>query len=212
MGRTTIVQLIDDLDGSDATTTVQFGWDGVNYQIDLTTAHAKAFTTAIQPYLAVARRTSPPRRGQRTQARRTPSPVRRGSAGAADPAAIRTWAADNGLSVAARGRIPASVVDAYQAARRAAPAPGSPGDPAPAVSPATRARKAPATRAAAKKPAAKKAPAKKAARKAAAKKTAAKKTAAKRSPRTAASKSVASKRGGARKRPATRAGSSTSRS
>jgi hypothetical protein len=35
MAKTTIVQLTDDLDGGKADTTVSFGLDGVNYEIDL---------------------------------------------------------------------------------------------------------------------------------------------------------------------------------
>ncbi|MGA9748848.1 MAG: Lsr2 family protein, partial [Nocardioides sp.] len=36
------VVLVDDLDGSDADETVTFGLDGVDYEIDLTDAHAAA--------------------------------------------------------------------------------------------------------------------------------------------------------------------------
>lgn len=206
MGRKTIVQLTDDLDGSDATSTVRFSWNGVGYEIDLNTAHAEAFAAAIGPYLVAARRISSPRRAQRTPARRAASPAPRGGpaeADAADLAAIRNWAADNGLQVAARGRIPHRILDAYRAARRTAAAPADAAPPAPPAKPTPTA----------KKTAAKKAPARRAtAKKAAGKRTSAKKTAGQRAPRAAASKSVASKRGGARKRPATRADSPSTRS
>ena len=43
MTQKVLVQLVDDLDGttSDRVTTVQFGLDGVTYEIDLTDSHAK---------------------------------------------------------------------------------------------------------------------------------------------------------------------------
>ena len=41
--------LIDDLDGSDAEGTVRFGLDGEQYEIDLSTEHAKELRTSPGP-------------------------------------------------------------------------------------------------------------------------------------------------------------------
>jgi hypothetical protein len=41
--------LIDDLDGSEAEGTVLFGLDGTQYEIDLSTGHAKELRAALAP-------------------------------------------------------------------------------------------------------------------------------------------------------------------
>lgn len=165
MAKATIVLLSDDLDGSEASTTVRFGWDGVAYEIDLSAANAAAFAAAVEPYVAAARRVSA--RGGSVRRRAT-----------RDVAAIRDWAARNGHQLAERGRIPSGVVAAFEQAQR-----GAASAPAKKAAPAkkTVAKKA----APAKKAAAKKAPAKKAApakRTAAKKATPAKKAPAKKAP------------------------------
>lgn len=52
----TDVQLIDDIDGSPATATIEFTFDGKNYVIDLSEANAAAFNAALAPYIEHARR------------------------------------------------------------------------------------------------------------------------------------------------------------
>jgi hypothetical protein len=146
MASTTIVHLIDDIDGSQAERSVDFGLDGVSYTIDLSTAHIAELQTIFDPYVATARRVG---RGRVGQVILTHTP--RGTAAAATRAnkdrntKIRAWAAGNGQQLADRGRIPQSVEDAYSKAM-AQPAP--PEAPAPAEAAAEskpkRARKAPA--------------------------------------------------------------------
>src|SRR6202043_3747305 len=55
--------LIDDLDGSEAAGTIRFGLDGAEYEIDLSAAHDDELRTALQRYLAHARRTGGTPRG-----------------------------------------------------------------------------------------------------------------------------------------------------
>ncbi|WIY82059.1 Lsr2 family protein [Propionimicrobium sp. PCR01-08-3] len=98
--------LIDDIDESPATEKVRFGLDGVNYEIDLSKKNADSLREALAPYVGAARRV----RGQR--ARSAGSTAAAGSS----PAEIRAWAADNGYEVSARGRVPAEVRAAYEAA------------------------------------------------------------------------------------------------
>jgi hypothetical protein len=107
MARQVITVLTDDLDGGDADRTVEFGLDGVNYTIDLSEKNIGKLRKALDPYLAVAARAGRPT-------------GRRGGAAAPSRAnsreqnqAIREWAAKNGWEVSERGRIPASVVEAY---------------------------------------------------------------------------------------------------
>ena len=47
---------IDDLDGSEAGDTVLFGLDGTQYEIDLSTDHAKELRTALARYIDAGRR------------------------------------------------------------------------------------------------------------------------------------------------------------
>jgi hypothetical protein len=201
MAKQTVVQLVDDLDGSPATSTVRFGWSGSDYQIDLSSENARAFEAAIAPYLSAAKRVTAARRGGRRQA---------AAAKIVDLAAVRAWALSNGHKVSSRGRIPAIVLDAYHATQHAvaelaaSPVP-PPGPPAKKAAPAAKAaakKATPAAKAPAKKatPAAK-APAKKAAAtkaavtKAPATKAAVTKAAVKRAPaRTAAARTAAARR------------------
>jgi hypothetical protein len=102
------VVLVDDLDGAPAEETVQFSLDGASYEIDLSADNAEALREALAPYLGHARRVG----GRRTGGRRAAAASPRSS----DSAAIRAWAKEQGLSVSERGRIPASIVEQYEAA------------------------------------------------------------------------------------------------
>ena len=63
MAQSVIVKLTDDLDGSDATETIQFALDGKNYQIDLNKKNAEAMRKAFHQYIEAGRsaRQSPAR-------------------------------------------------------------------------------------------------------------------------------------------------------
>src|SRR5262245_47225019 len=84
------VALLDDLDGSGATGTVEFALDGKIYEIDLSENNAGKLRDALAPYVDAARRPGgSPRRSQ------SPS---RAAASAADRErnmAIREWANSN---------------------------------------------------------------------------------------------------------------------
>jgi hypothetical protein len=118
MAQKTIVQLIDDLDGKELKLgqgeTVTFGIDGVDYELDVSNRNAKKLRDALAGYVSAARKVG----GSRSRGARTSSG---GGAGTAkrDPEqtrAIREWAQRSGHQVSDRGRIPASVVDAYEQA------------------------------------------------------------------------------------------------
>ena len=99
------VVLVDDLVGSEAAETVSFGLDGVDYEIDLSDAHAAELRSALSTYVSAGRKVGGRRRrGQR---------VANGGASASD---IRKWARDNGWDVPERGRVSAEVREAYAAA------------------------------------------------------------------------------------------------
>ncbi|MGB6161397.1 MAG: Lsr2 family protein [Pseudonocardiaceae bacterium] len=111
MAQKVTVTLVDDLDGGTAEETVEFGIDGVSYEIDLSSGNAGKLRGSLADYVSNARKAG----GRRKVA----GPVRRVSvAGRASVdreqnAAIREWARKNGYNVSDRGRIPAEVLDAY---------------------------------------------------------------------------------------------------
>jgi hypothetical protein len=113
MARELVEQVTDDLDGSKADRTVRFTWDGVAYEIDLSKRNAAAFTKAVRPYVAVARKVRNTRGGGRPS-RSGPSRRSRSDRDGS-VASVRTWARENGYQIAERGRIPAAVLAAYRA-------------------------------------------------------------------------------------------------
>ena len=118
MARTTRVVLVDDLDGSGADETVRFGLDGVTYEIDLSRANAARLRKALEPYVGGARRTGG-RKVTRSGGAAPAGPKRvrvRPSKSGRDIRAIRAWAKEQGLLASERGRIPAEVLAAYDAA------------------------------------------------------------------------------------------------
>ena len=100
-----IVEPTDDVDGKPAAETVRFGLDGRDYEIDLSEKNAKALRKLLDPWVTSARRAG----GRRT---RGTTRVETG----VDTAAVRAWAASNGIEVSARGRLPKDVVEQYRAA------------------------------------------------------------------------------------------------
>jgi nucleoid-associated protein Lsr2 len=106
MAKTTVVAITDDIDGTDGAETVSFSFDGQSYEIDLGTKNLDKFKKSLQPFIDSGRRVA--RQGN----------IRSGRSRASrkDSSAIRAWAAEQGLAVSERGRIPAAVVAQYEAA------------------------------------------------------------------------------------------------
>ena len=103
------VLLVDDLDGGEADETVTFALDGKTYEIDLTTANADKLRSLLDPYVKGGRRTGGRASGGRGKARAAVG-------GSQDTAQIRAWAKENGYEVNDRGRVPASIREAYEKA------------------------------------------------------------------------------------------------
>ncbi|TKJ20024.1 Lsr2 family protein [Blastococcus sp. CCUG 61487] len=113
MARKVQVILSDDLDDVPADETVSFALDGTSYEIDLTEKNAKEMRDAFSRYVSAARKVGRGSRGSSGGGRS------RGTGGRMDreqAGAIRDWARKNGHQVSDRGRIPAAVVEAYEAA------------------------------------------------------------------------------------------------
>ncbi len=118
MAQKVLVQLIDDLDGTPAEDgqTVSFALDGVTYEIDLKPKNADKLRSALADFVAAARKTGGGRAKRRaaTTTRQVVAEARTKE----QTKAIREWARSNGHELADRGRIPASVIEAFEAAHR----------------------------------------------------------------------------------------------
>lgn len=127
MAERIIRQLIDDLDQTEIADgkggSVEFALRGTAYSIDLTDANIAKLDKAMAPFVAAAakasgtpaetsRASTPSTRKKRT-GRRTSKRANTNTS-----ATVRAWAAENGHEVSARGRIPASVTEAYDQAHQ----------------------------------------------------------------------------------------------
>lgn len=106
MARKTYTVLTDDIDGGEASGTVEFALDGVSYEIDLNEENAEKLRETLSSWISS---------GRRIGGRRRPGTAS-GSQGSSDAAQIRAWAKENGVDVPERGRISAEVREAYAAA------------------------------------------------------------------------------------------------
>lgn len=113
MARKQITQYIDDLDGTVLEAgegkTIRFSLEGRSYDIDLSEPNAQKLRDALAPFIEVATPVSAVAKSDRSRAQR-------GATRKSDLAAIRSWANQNGYKVSDRGRVPAAVVEAYDAA------------------------------------------------------------------------------------------------
>jgi hypothetical protein len=99
--------LIDDIDGTEASETIKFSYQGIDYEIDLNNKHTKALDESFQEWIEHARRVG----GRRNSAKSA-------SKSGLDTSAIRAWARENGYNVNDRGRVAADIIDAYLKAKK----------------------------------------------------------------------------------------------
>ena len=105
------VLLVDDIDGGEASETVNFALDGNNYEIDLSGKNAAELRDSIAKYVGSARKIGRSSSSSGRSSRRsggTSTSMDRDQA-----AAIRSWAKKQGLKVSDRGRIPATIIEQY---------------------------------------------------------------------------------------------------
>ncbi|QOD05783.1 Lsr2 family protein [Pseudarthrobacter sp. BIM B-2242] len=105
MAQKLVVELIDDLDGSEAHQTVKFALDSTAYEVDLSDTNATELRSILSRFTEKARRTGG--RKQAAAETRTAGP---------DTKAIRAWALVQGLEINPRGRVPEAIVQQYLAA------------------------------------------------------------------------------------------------
>jgi hypothetical protein len=119
MARKVQVILSDDLDDSlTADETVAFSIDGTDYEIDLASQHATELRDAFSRYADAGRKITRGRASGGGRSRATGGAGTRpgGRIDREQAGAIRDWARKNGHEVSDRGRIPSTVVEAFQAA------------------------------------------------------------------------------------------------
>ncbi|MGO2521222.1 MAG: histone-like nucleoid-structuring protein Lsr2 [Microbacterium sp.] len=104
MARKTRIVLTDDLDGSEATSTVDFALDGVTYEIDLNDENAQKLREDFASWLEHSRRVGG--RARRGTSRGRSDETKR----------IREWAQANGHEIGDRGRLSSEIRQAYAAA------------------------------------------------------------------------------------------------
>jgi hypothetical protein len=111
MAQVTEIRLVDDLDGGNADESVDFTVDNNRYQMDLSEKNAARLREVLAPFIAAARRAGG---STTTRSPRSTIAAARPAGAGTETAAIREWASVNGFSVSTRGRIAASVREAYQ--------------------------------------------------------------------------------------------------
>lgn len=111
MAQKVLVELVDDIDGSAAAETVEFGLDGVTYEIDLSYANAAELRDSLAQFLEYARRSG----GRKRAGRRPAGGGQSATVDREQNQAIREWARKNGYELSDRGRIPTEVVEAFHA-------------------------------------------------------------------------------------------------
>jgi hypothetical protein len=112
MAKKVSVELVDDIDGTviadGSGSTVTFSLERKSYEIDLSDANLQKLQKALEPFISASRPVS----AGNGRASTSRSRSNRGT----DLNAVRAWARENGHTVSDRGRVPASVLEAYVAA------------------------------------------------------------------------------------------------
>ncbi|RSM80488.1 nucleoid-associated protein Lsr2 [Amycolatopsis sp. WAC 01375] len=114
MAQKVSVSLVDDIDGTEAEETVEFGLDGVTYHIDLSADNAEELRDIVGQYVEHGRRAGG-RKRKAMVGTAALSPVSKAPTAAdrEQNQAIRAWARRNKYDVSDRGRIPSEIVEAY---------------------------------------------------------------------------------------------------
>lgn len=107
MARQTTIVLTDDLHGGPADHTVEFGFEGTDYEIDLNEENRSLLALFLEPYIQSARKA-------RAERKARSAPVK------SDRTELRSWARKNGWpDLPDKGRIPRPVIDAFESRGRA---------------------------------------------------------------------------------------------
>jgi hypothetical protein len=116
MAQKVIREFVDDIDGSPAERTFTFTVDGTHYEIDLSSENIKEFNDAIAGFVESARKVKAGGNGHRT--RKVSSAISGSGRSREQTQAVREWARRQGHSINDRGRIPASIQQAFDQAHQ----------------------------------------------------------------------------------------------
>lgn len=109
MAKEVIVRLRDDVDGTDAVETIEYTWEGVTYEIDLSEENSQKFRDQMEHWVEHSRMTE-----RRTVRSVVPVPEKKKATTDKEQlAAIREWARGKGLAVSDRGRVRQEIIDLY---------------------------------------------------------------------------------------------------
>jgi hypothetical protein len=103
VAKKTIVEWVDDIDGTAASETVTFTIDGSRYEIDLSEKNAEELRKVMSGWIEASRRST----NHRARSARTKDDP-------AEATKARKWALANGFDVGPRGRLRTEVLDAYR--------------------------------------------------------------------------------------------------
>ncbi|MET8509205.1 Lsr2 family protein [Streptomyces sp. NPDC004787] len=111
MAQKIITVFTDDLTGEESSEAAShsFSLDGVGYEIDLGPDSYDRLLDALAPFMKAGRKTG------RLKVKGAVAAQRRGNK-TQDTPQIREWAREHGYEVSERGRVPATVREAYEAA------------------------------------------------------------------------------------------------
>jgi Lsr2 len=118
MAQKVIRKFVDDIDGSPAERTFTFTVDGTHYEIDLSSENIKEFNDAIAGFVESARKVKGGGNGRRTRKVSTSSGISGSGRSREQTQAVREWARRQGHSINDRGRIPASIQQAFDQAHQ----------------------------------------------------------------------------------------------
>ena len=109
-----VEQIVDDIDGTVLTEdeTVTFSLDGTTYEFDTSLEHAEEFRAGLRRYIDASRQIV----NGNVVTRQRVATVGQDRPSAEQSRAIRDWARNNGYEVSNRGRVPAPIVEAFEAA------------------------------------------------------------------------------------------------
>lgn len=128
MAQKTIVQLVDDLDGTTTSDieTVSFALDGASYEIELSPGNARKLRDHMAEFVTEARRTGGRKKRGTATATATATATKPAATAKPTPApapsnreqtkAIREWARSQGHNLSSRGRIPAHIIEEFEQA------------------------------------------------------------------------------------------------
>jgi hypothetical protein len=104
------VLLVDDLDGTEAHETVTFSLDGSTYEVDLNSTNAAQLRSVLTAYVNAGRRRAKAKAVNKSAGASSRSTISRERS-----QQIRAWAAETGVQLSERGRIPGHVIQAFDA-------------------------------------------------------------------------------------------------